>query len=67
MIENKNKSFKVELIGGPLCGLTVNWPDNEQLTMIFAKEKARYEYEGLSESGEKHTAIYRGYVEGELV
>ena len=61
-----NKFFKVELIGGPLCGLTVDWPDNEQLTMIFKEQKARYEYEGLTEDGARHMAIYRGYVEGEL-
>jgi hypothetical protein len=56
-----NKKLKVELVGGPLCGLTQDWPVDTPF-MIFNLTKSKYEYEGVREDG-VHTAFYRGFAE----
>ena len=56
-----SKNFKVELIGGPLCGLIQDWP-NETPFMIFEKSHCRYELEEMREDG-TYSAIYKGFTE----
>lgn len=62
--ENNNppKTFKVELVGGPLCGLITEWPEHTPM-LLFEKSNSRYEYEELSANGDKHTALYKGFID----
>ena len=58
-----NKNIKVELVGGPLRGLTQDWPEDTPF-MIFEKSHARYELEEMRGDG-VYTAIYKGFVEND--
>jgi len=57
---NKHKTLRVELVGGPLCGSSVDWPEDVP-SVVYGKYYARYEFEGLTNG--KNTALYKGYAE----
>ena len=57
---NKHKTLRTELVGGPLCGSTVDWPEDVP-TLVYGKYHARYEFEGTTNG--RNTAFYKGYAE----
>ena len=62
MEKNKQKTIRVELVGGPLCGSVVDWPEGKA-SLNYERYFAKYEFEGADEKGERFTAIYKGWVE----
>lgn len=64
MNNKQNNLMKVELVGGPLCGSIVDWPENIP-SLTFNSSKALYEYEGVEGNPPIHKALYKGWAESE--